>query len=156
MMSSPPTEYLRENGWKSEVTAANEQRQLRRQGFLMYRDKEFSTKLFCNVLELPALACGLHGILAKLKGTDKWCLTVEGNGKSIRRFKEYLLLGQAAFGRIIRQSAEIPITIKRIQGFNVLPKDVVVDMPKMPVLVHRCQEEDEYGKKKRKLSDEFQ
>ncbi len=93
-----------------------------RQGFVIDQSPDIPQHLFIKLLERPALKCGLQGILARIEGTGRWCLTIEGASADAKKFTEYVMLGQTAFGTA--STYQHGLTKLTVQGFHVLRKHI--------------------------------
>ena len=104
----------------------NRGRQLIRRGFFVDRKRDIPVNVFTKLIMKPALGCGVNGLLAKLKGMERWIVTAEGTETDVGKFREYLLVGQHAFGKTRVQVQPKRLDRASLEGFHLLPKEIVI------------------------------
>ena len=96
--------------------------------FMVKREESIPVDVFIDLIRKPAVACGVHGTLGKVKGKNKWCVVTEGDEEAAMRFTDYLTTGEAAFGETSYRAESMREQF--VTGFHILDKELDVSGPK--------------------------
>ncbi len=123
--------------------------------FLVDRNPNIPIDLFRIMVENPVLACGLNGLLSKVKGSTRWCITVEGQTECVQKFKEYVMIAETFMGKTGTHERTFHVDKQVIEGFHHMEKEIDINKNDDGVALKKKLKTRKERDKSRKLSEEF-